>query len=266
LVKARIAGHEAIFIIDSGASANVLADWYVEVAGISSARTDSTVEGSGGKVAPEQLAHRVQGNWSDGQRFSLNEAVVIAFPPYFKALHLGGLVSPQLLAPAGMAAVLDLGIPSLHFAPFARALSDLRRSKAPMAPLDLTRPCRNASSKLVNRVYVAPVTAAGVTDLMLVDTGATGTIFSDKSGIAHAIESGSEPDPGPPPEGVGGKVNVRRIVRDLQLLRGGRTVALNPSIGEVSAPCDTKGKLGMDALRSCLLILGDKKMAMSCAE
>jgi hypothetical protein len=34
LVKAWIAGHEAIFIVDSGASANVLADWFVEVAGI----------------------------------------------------------------------------------------------------------------------------------------------------------------------------------------------------------------------------------------
>jgi hypothetical protein len=99
---------------------------------------------------------------------------------------------------------------------------------------------------------------------MLVDTGATGTIFSDKSEIARAIASGGEPDTGPPSEGIGGEVNGRRIVRNVQLLRGGRTVALNPSIGEVSAPCDSKGKLGMDALRSCLLILGDRKMAFSC--
>ena len=173
-------------------------------------------------------------------------------------------MSPQLLAPAGMAAVLDLRIPSLQFVPFPRALSNLRRSIAPTVPPDLTQPCRNADSKLVNRVYLAPVTTAGVTELMLVDTGATGTIFSDKSEIAHAIESGSEPDGGPPSEGIGGEVNGRRIVRDVRLLRGGRTVALNPSIGEVSAPCDSKGTLGMDALRSCLLILGDEKMAFSC--
>jgi Aspartyl protease len=262
LVKARIAGHEAIFIVDSGASVNVLADWYVEVAGIPANATDSTAQGSGGKATAERLAHRLQGHWSDGQRFSLNEAVVVAFPPLFKSLHLGGLVSPQLLAPAGMAAVLDLKIPSLQFVPFARALSDLRRSKAPTVPLDLTQPCRNADSKLVNRQYLAPVTTAGVTDLMLVDTGATTTIFSKESKISHAIESRSEL--GPRSEGVGGEVNGRRIVRDVQLLRGGRIVALNPSIGEVSAPCDAKGILGMDALRSCLLILGDNEMAFSC--
>jgi hypothetical protein len=264
LVKARIAGHEAIFIVDSGASANVLADWYVEAAGIPSATTDSTAAGTSGKTTPERLAHRLQGHWSDGRQFSLNEAIVVPFPPHFKSLHLGGLVSPQLLAPAGMAAVLDLRIPSLEFVPFSRALSNLRRTKALTVPPDLTPPCRNADSRLVNRVYLAPVTTAGVTELMLVDTGATGTIFSDKSEIARAIESGGEPDSGASSEGIGGEVNVRRIVRDVRLLRGGHTVALNPSIGEVSAPCDSKGQLGMDALRGCLLILGDKKMAFSC--
>jgi hypothetical protein len=39
---------------------------------------------------------------------------------------------------------------------------------------------------------------------------------------------------------------------------------LNPSIGEVSASCDAKGLLGMDAMRSCVLILGDSEMAFSC--
>lgn len=262
LVKARIAGHEATFIVDSGASANVLADWYVEAAGIPSVKTDATAVGTSGKTSPERLAHRLQGHWNNGQRFDLIEAVVVAFPPVFKSLHLGGLLSPQLLAPVGMAAVLDLRIPSLHFVPFPLALSDLRRSMAPTVPPDLTQPCRNADSKLENRVYLAPVSTAGITEPMLVDTGATKTIFSEQSNIAHAIENFSEL--GPASEGIGGEVKGRRVVRDVRLLRGGRTVTLNPSIGEVSAPCDAKGKLGMDALRSCLLILGEKKMAFSC--
>lgn len=262
LVKARIAGHEAIFIVDSGASAHALADWYVEAMGIPAAKTGSKALGSGGKTADTRLVHGLEGRWSDGQRLSLNEAVAVAFPPYFKSLHVGGLVSPQLLAPAGTAAVLDLRIPSLRFAPYERALSDLGRSKSPTVPPDLAQPCRNASSKLVNRVYVAPVTAAGVTDLMLVDTGGTGTIFSDKSKIAQAIGSASEP--GRRSEGVGGEVNDDRLVRNVQLLRGGRVVMVDPSIGEVSAGCDAKGILGMDALRSCVLILGENEMALSC--
>jgi hypothetical protein len=54
------------------------------------------------------------------------------------------------------------------------------------------------------------------------------------------------------------------MVRNVQFLRGGKTVALNPSIVEVSASCDAKGLLGMDALRSCLLILGKDEMAFTC--
>lgn len=264
LVKAWIAGHEATFIVDSGASANVLADWYVKALGIPTSATDSRAVGAGGKTATERLVHGLQGHWSDGQRFSLNEAIVLAFPPYFHSLHIGGAVSPQLLAPAGMAAVLDLRIPSLRFVPFVRALSDLRRSKVVADSLDLRQSCRNVKSKLVNRVYLTPVTAAGVSDLMLVDTGATRTTFSDKSKIAHAIESGSEPDPGHSSEGVGGKAGGDRIVRNVQLLRGGRIVTLSPSIAKVSSPCGAKGILGMDALRSCVLVLGDKRMAFSC--
>ena len=260
LVIARIAGHEALFIMDSGASVNVLAEWYAKVAKVRTTTTSgSTATGSGGQTTAIQTAHRLQGRWSNGQRFTLKEAIVVAFPPLFETLHLGGLVSPQLLAPVGTAAVLDLKIPSLKFVPFARAMSDLHLSQAIKVP---QRVCRNPDSQFVNRLYLAPVTTAGVTDLMLVDTGATKTIFSADSNIARVIATNSEL--GPRSEGLGGEVTGRRIVRDVQLLRGGKAVALNPSIGAVSASCDAKGLLGMDALRSCLLILGKDEMAFSC--
>jgi hypothetical protein len=267
LVKARIAGHEAIFIVDTGASTHVLADWYVDVAGIPSATTDARAQGAGGQSVATRVVSHLRGRWIDGQRFILDEGVVLAFPPYFKSLHIGGLVSPQLLGPAGTAAVLDLAAPSLQFAPFERALSDLRRSKGSTAPIDQMHPCRNASSTFVNRQYLVPVTVAGVTDLMLVDTGSTRTILSEESKLAHAIRSGGEP--GSPSESIGGVVNRERTVHNVELLRGGRTVGLDPTIGQQSEPCDAVGRvgrLGMDALRNCALILGESEMAFSCAE
>jgi hypothetical protein len=59
-------------------------------------------------------------------------------------------------------------------------------------------------------------------------------------------------------------MNGERIVRDVQLLRGGRVVALSPSIAKPSWPCNAQGLLGMDALHNCLLILGDNQMALTC--
>jgi hypothetical protein len=259
LVKARIAGQDALFIVDSGASVNVLADWYAKVAKIPTTTATGAATGSGGKTTAVQMVHGLRGQWSDGQRLNLKEAIIVAFPPIFETLHLAGLVSPQLLAPKGTAAVLDLKIPSLEFKPFARAMSDLHLSQAIKVPQQV---CRNLDSQFLNRLYLAPVTAAGVTDLLQIDTGATKTIVSADSKIAHAIETNSEL--GPRSEGLGGEVNGQRMVRNVQLLRGAKTVALNPSIGEVSASCDAKGLLGMDALRNCLLILGKDEMAFTC--
>ena len=259
LVKARIAAHEALFIVDSGASVNVLADWYAKVAKIPTTTATGAATGAGGKTTAVQTAHRLRGHWSNGQAFTLKEAIVVAFPPIFETLHLAGLMSPQLLAPEGTAAVLDLKIPSLKFKLFARSMSDLHLSQPIKVPQQV---CRNPDSQFVNRLYLAPVATAGVTDLVQIDTGATKTIFSVDSNIAHAIETNSEL--GPRSEGLGGEVNGQRMVRNVQLLRGGKTVALNPSIGAVTAPCDAKGLLGMDALRSCLLVLGNSEMAFSC--
>jgi hypothetical protein len=63
---------------------------------------------------------------------------------------------------------------------------------------------------------------------------------------------------------IEGKMNGERMVRDVQLMRGGRIVALSPSIAKPSWPCNAQGLLGMDALRNCLLILGDNQMALTC--
>ena len=63
-MKARIAGHEALFIFDSGASVNVLADWYANVAKIPTTTAAGTATGSGGKTAAVRTAHRLRGHWS----------------------------------------------------------------------------------------------------------------------------------------------------------------------------------------------------------
>jgi hypothetical protein len=262
LVRVRIAEHEAIFLVDSGASTHVLADWFVKKAGISSAETDSTAQGSSGKTTRERVVHQLEGHWGDGQSFNLNEAVVVAFPRYFESLRIGGLVSPQLLAPPGTAAVLDLKIPALHFSPFARALSDLQLSELPPVAIGRTQACRNRESVLVNRQYVTRVSLGRAADLMLVDTGATKTILSRDSKIAQVVEGRNETSA--PSESVGGEVDARRMVRGVRLLRGGKSIALDPSIGGVSASCNAKGILGMDALRGCVLVLGASDLALSC--
>jgi hypothetical protein len=113
-----------------------------------------------------------------------------------------------------------------------------------------------------DRTYMAPATVASATDPVGIDTGATGTIFAEESNIARAI--GDRAEPGDSFEQIGGSVSRLRTVRDIQLLRGSAIVTLSPSIGQAAAPCDSKGLLGMDALRGCTLILGKSKGVFSC--
>lgn len=255
-VKARIAGHDAIFIVDTGATRNVLADWYTKAANLStSAMKDSKVNGS---VVP-RMVHHVHGRWSGGQRFTLTGTMVVPFPPYFESHHIGGLISPHFLAPAGTAAVLDLKVPSLRFEPFERARSALQKANASEVLPPAAPACH---SELADPMYLVPVSAAGVTDLMMLDTGATKTILSEDSNIARAVGTSSEP--GPRTQGLAGDIGAQHMVRDVQLLRGGRVVALIPSVAKPSWPCKAQGLLGMDALRSCVMILGDTEVALTC--
>jgi hypothetical protein len=258
-VKARIAGREAIFIIDTGASVNLLAAWYVKAAKIpTDAMPGATVNGS---VVP-RMARRLRGRWSSGQRFSWDKTLVVSFPPYFESNHIGGIVSPQFVTPAGLSAVLDLAAPSLRFLPFEHALSDLQQSNLSTDPVPVYQACHSMTA---DPLYLVPATAAGVTDLMGVDTGATNTQFSEDANIAHAIGSRSESS-GHASESLGSIDTGERLVRNVQLLRGGRTVTLNPTIGKAPTGfCDGTGRLGMDALRGCVLVLSHSESAFTCA-
>jgi hypothetical protein len=262
LIRVRIAGHEALFIVDSGTGVNTLADWFAEQAGIAIEATTSRAQGFTGKENPIRVVNQIRGEWSDGRGFDLDQAIVVAFPALFESLHLGGLLSPQLLSPPGMAAVLDLTIPSLGFAPFAYTVSELKQTAFLAFPPVMTRACFNPDSVFVNRLYLTPVSISGIRNLLLIDTGATTTIFSEASRIAQKLERRSEP--GPQSEGVLGAMNATQQVSDIKLVRGTSIVGLSSLIGPVSQSCNGVGILGMDALRECLLILGQRSMAFAC--
>jgi hypothetical protein len=267
LVKLRIGRQEALFIIDTGASVNTLADWLAEVARLPNEASNSTTKGSGGREVPFRVAHHVTARMNNGESITLQEAIVVSFPPIFKSLHIGGLLSPQLLPPIGMTAVLDLRKPSLRFLPLAKDAPQLQLASSPSSD---TKACRNPASPFMNRLYLAVVSIAGLTDFLLVDTGATATLLSENSALTRALDDqmAAQGDPriegATRSEGVGGIVDATRLVPNVEVLRGGSIVVLNPSIGNLGSSCGETGILGMDGLRDCSLVLGDTLLSLSC--
>lgn len=263
VVRATIAGHTGLFLIDTGAGVHTLADWFVNTAKISTSPVASTVTGSTGNVSRIRVARSVKGQWDDGTALELPEATVVQFPPIFQSHNLAGLLSPQLLAPTGQAAVLDLTQPSLRVQTYVETESRVPYTSATAPSPSRSEACLNPESSFTNRLYPVSVSVDQIAGSMLLDTGATLTVFSDESAIARKIEQRSVP--GASTQGIGGVRQAQRTVRNLHLRRGNSVVTLNPAIGDSGSRCGPDGVLGMDALRSCILILGHDSLSLSCA-
>jgi hypothetical protein len=124
------------------------------------------------------------------------------------------------------------------------------------------RVCHNAESQFRNRLYGVPVTAAGTPASLLVDSGATRTVAADQSLVAGQLAaravSGSQT------QGVGGVVTSSRRIPGVPLTLDGMTTTVDLTLGSVAGTCGQDGLLGMDALKHCVLVLGESAFGWSC--
>jgi predicted aspartyl protease len=259
LVRATINGQKAIFIVDTGASVNTLATWFAKAASLPVSETSATVRGSTGGKAHIQVVRGISGVFENGTLLRLDEAIVADLPRVFHDHQLGGLLSPQLLAPAGLAAVLDLRVPVLAFEPFNHASAQLPREAAGFST---GNECTNRDSQFTNRQYSARISVEDVRGTLLLDTGATRTLVVPKSSIARklsfrSIEKGRT-------AGVGGAVTNDRRVANVHLKLGGMKTILDLTVGGSPSNCGPDGLLGMDALGKCVLLLDVSRLAFSC--
>jgi predicted aspartyl protease len=250
LLKATVHGQTAWFIIDTGASVHTFASWLVSASGLRTFDTNSTVTGSTGvesrvTVIRDATLHLDRHN----DEIPLREAIVADFPKIFAEQRIGGLISPQLLAPAGKAALLDLNMPRLTFG-------------SPPVPSKGTRVCTNRDSQFTNRLYAAEVSVGDVKALVFVDTGATSTVVTASSPVAASLSdrtSGNRQV-----QGVGGEATTTLKTKPLQIHLAGTSRILALSFGGSPQSCGPDGVLAMDALRGCLLNLGESAFAWSC--
>ena len=260
LLRATVRGQPVWFIVDTGASVNTLASWLVNAAHLEPRQTTATATGSTGAEKTVRMIASEMIQLDGGRQLALREAIVVEFPPIFAEQRIGGLLSPQLLAPRHAAAVLDLRVPTLRFEPFKMAVTKLGRHRLSVS--SSSRVCRNSESPFENRQYAASATAAGIVGTLLVDTGATSTLVAPGSRIAAALmdrasESGRT-------QGVGGDAQTTRIAPNVRFERGGTASTIAVTIGGSAPSCGRDGLIGMDALRQCILVLGESAFAWSC--
>jgi hypothetical protein len=176
----------------------------------------------------------------------------------FADQHIAGLLSPQMLAPVGQAAVLNLRTPSLSFAPTSAAVASLGVPPGPAIAGTHICPTQGATS---GRLYAVPVTIAGIDADMTVDTGATATDVAStrisRALAARAVNNGHV-------QGIGGDAKSAQTVAGVTIVRAGNARKADVTLGGTGDGCGPDGLLGMDALRGCTLVLGDKTFAWTC--
>ena len=254
LLRATVGGQQVWFIIDTGAGVHAFATWFVTAAGLKPRPTTAAVTGSTGETDNHlSMVESTVLQYEGDREFTLREAIVVELPGIFAEQRIAGLLSPQLLAAPHTAAVLDLRVPRLRFEPFDAAVGTLKREHGMISTG--SRACRNPESPFENRQYAASIRVNGISGTMLVDSGATGTVAFQNSHIVSGLPSGGSGINRT--QGVGGTAQTTRTVSGVRLERGGTTATIKLIIGSAAPGCGSDGLLGMDALRQCVLVLGD---------
>ncbi|HXU31510.1 MAG TPA: aspartyl protease family protein [Thermoanaerobaculia bacterium] len=256
-VRLTIGGRSAWFLVDSGAGVSTFAAWFVKNAGLSTVETATTMRDASGRAVPLRVVRGVAGTLPDGSTLKIEAAGIADFPPLFETNELGGLLSPQLLAPNGLAAVLDLRVPELRFEPFENALARLGATRVPEAKI-----CEVAGADLANRLYAVPATVGGTSTILLLDSGATDSELQRDSAVARSLSDRTTS--GGRTMGISGGEEKRLRAAGTAVGFAGRLRTLDVSIGAATSPCAPDGLLGIDALRSCALVLGAKEVGMVC--
>ncbi len=254
-------GKTAWFLIDTGAGIHVLGDWFVKAAGLTLDRSlQQDVRGTddvGNQVDLRAVRNPVA-QLEGGGTVALRLALVADFPPEFERFEIGGVISPQLLAGAGRAAALDLRAPELRLEPFDAAV---RRLGAVTLPRERVRFCGTVDGPVPGLAFAIPVTAGGREGLVTVDSGAEITRFAPASVLIRGVRL----RPGGETTSATGARQRYAIAPDVRLQLGGRATSVDAHVSDADGQgCGRDGRLGLDLLRECAVVLGQRDVAVAC--
>jgi hypothetical protein len=122
--------------------------------------------------------------------------------------------------------------------------------------------CENHESPFRNRLYATTVHLDGLPATLLLDTGATRTMLSLASPLARRFSNRTVA--GGQTQGIGGAAEETSRIPSIAVLRGGETTTIDLRLGTGTNRCGPDGLLGMDALKRCVAVLG-QRMTLTCS-
>lgn len=257
LIDVVIGGFPTSMMVDTGATHHVIADWVAKEVSLPVSASGDKAADHAGRVTSVGRAERVKISISGWDSIELPLALVLGMPNALRPLGIGGVLAPHLLAGPGRATVLDLrGGAMIEEADDEASKREAEGGGA--KAIASARACGGATQGLMLLVQAQ---AFGEPAWLKLDSGATSTSLfqvsaAGKKALAKAGAAKKE-------YGAGGAF-TSRSVPGAKLVVGELETAVELGIeaGTPSPACPSDGFLGMDILRSCVLVLrGDRTSA-----
>lgn len=261
LIDAIIAGRSTTLLVDTGATHHVVARWLATELSLPLTSAGDAATDHAGQAIPVARLENASFSLPGWGAVPVPVLLVIPVPDILQRMGIGGFLSPQALSSEGRAVILDLRAGSMTDAPIDEALRRLDVSTGATAPFSALRACGGGSVE--GTQLVAQATIEGIAAEVKIDSGAThSSLFAERgagkrlSGRASGSTSAyaaSGRYTVPTLRGAHFKLGAFEMTADVDIL---------PKTPESS--CASDGYLGMDVLRSCVLVLAGDRSALRC--
>ncbi|MBS2020606.1 MAG: aspartyl protease family protein [Deltaproteobacteria bacterium] len=267
IVSGTIAGQKVRMMLDTGANSHIVAGWFMRKAGLAGKKqSDGGTDHSGTAIETYRID---KPDITIDQWGSVGASLVVAteVPKEIEKLGIAAFLSPQALASASDAAVLDLAKPELRAMPWDDAMAELaQRESAGGARLLTTgtRLCEQESGAIHLLSYVVPIAIESERVWLLLDTGAQFTDVFATSPVGKKLA----------PRSVAGKEalftaagkTTTRVIEAAEVRSGSFAVKTDVDLipGGADPWCARDGVVAMDLLRACTLVLGKGRLEGTC--
>ena len=263
LVRGSVAGRPTLFIVDTGAQVSVVDATLASLVHLALAPATAAKDPSSTVVAIERtqrpsLALEGWGPVTD------RPAAVLPLPPELTKLGIGGIVSPQAIVEHGREVLLDLVNNELRSTVAGEAEPSASFGKGYALPLPRIDVCRYEDSGFSARSLVVTATIDGIRSVIELDTGASGTFAVSDSDLGRKLSS--HPNAARAKAlGAAGPIETV-LVTGVPLQLGSAetlgTITVMP--GTRDEHCGYEGRIGIESLRSCVLVLGESGARGAC--
>jgi predicted aspartyl protease len=256
LVHGSIAGLPVWMLIDTGANSHVIASWVARKTGLAMRPL--------GDVGSDHTGRAVSAYTVEHPGVSIDEWGPLAdgpmlgtdVPEPIERIGIGAFISPQWLAAAGDALVLDLADREMRTAGWDEASQALdARPGQEIAPRGV-RLCRDDASAIKGLAFVLRASVDGHGVDLLLDTGAHRTDLLTTSQAAKLLAARATPNR-EQMYAASGLVKTSLVhAADVRIGDWSLTSDVDLVPGVADPVCPRDGVVSMDALQSCTLLLG----------